>query len=74
MYVVIRYLETIDPESFWGWSYIKEEDLDYGDLIFDSETSDFYRNCFAKDIELNDNNYVEFYNKCYFLAKKFMMA
>lgn len=70
MYVVIMYLETIDPESFWRWSYIKEEDLEFGSLIFESETCDFYRNCFTKDVELNDNNYVEFYNKYYFLAKK----
>lgn len=27
MYVVIMYLETIDPESFWKWSYIKKRTL-----------------------------------------------
>lgn len=54
MYVMTRSLDKLDPESFWYWCYVKEEDVDPVSKIMDDE---FYQKCFNFDVRLNSTNF-----------------
>ena len=49
-----RSLDKLDPESFWYWCYVKEEDVDPVSKIMDDE---FYQKCFNFDVRLNSTNF-----------------
>lgn len=67
MYVMIHFLDNLDPESFWRWCYVREDDIDFANKIMDIEP---YENCFKSDVKLNLSNFLELYTEEYELAKK----
>lgn len=69
MYVMIQFLDILDPESFWCWSYVKEEDIDYAEKVL--KGADSYKKYFAKDMKLWPRDYLELYTEEYGYAKLF---
>lgn len=67
MYVMIRFLDNLDPESFWSWCYVKEEDIEFASKILDIE---YYEKCFNFDVRLNSTNFLELYTYEFELAKE----
>lgn len=67
MYKMIHFLDNQDPESFWRWCYVKEEDIDFARKI----GLDHYKKYFNKEPMLTKFNYCELYTKEFELAKKF---
>lgn len=67
MYKIIHFLDNQDPEGFWCWCYVKEEDIDFAKNI----GLDYYKDYFKKEPTLTKSNYSELYTKEYELAQKF---
>lgn len=67
MYKIIHFLDNVNPEDFWCWCYVKEEDIDFAKNI----GKDNYKEYFKKEPTLTKSNYVELYTKEYELAQKF---
>ena len=66
MYIMIHFLDNSDPESFWGWCYVKEDDIDFASKILNIKP---YKDCFKKPTKLYPNKYVELYTEEYNFAK-----
>ena len=67
MYTMIHFLDNLDPEGFWRWCYVKEEDIDFAKNI----GLDYYKNYFKKEPMLTKSNFSELYTKEYELAQEF---
>ena len=67
MYKMIYFLDNLDPEGFWRWCYVKEEDIDFAKNI----GLDYYKNYFKKEPMLTKSNFSELYTKEYELAQEF---
>ena len=67
MYKMIHFLDNLDPEGFWRWCYVKEEDIDFAKNI----GLDYYKNYFKKEPMLTKSNFSELYTKEYELAQEF---
>jgi len=66
MYVMIEFLETSDPESFWAWCYVKEDDIDFANKIINTTG---YEKCFNFDVRLYPRKFDELYTEEYRWAK-----
>lgn len=49
MYVMIVFGDNIDPRSHWSWCYVKEEDIDFANKLFDLSG---YKNLFDSNVRL----------------------
>ncbi len=67
MYVMIHFLDNLNPESFWRWCYVRENDIDLASKITDVES---YKKDFNFDVKLDSSNFLELYTDEYELAKK----
>lgn len=67
MYVMIRFLDVLTPESCWCWCYVREEDIDYAEKVL--EGANDYKKYFAKDVKLWPRDYLELYTEEYGYAK-----
>lgn len=67
MYVMIWFLDNLNPTAFWKWCYIKEEDIESADKHIDVE---IYNNYFLDTPILYKKDFIEIYNDDFYLAKK----
>ncbi len=70
MYVLIHFLDNVDPEEFWRWCYVKEEDIDLMSNI-DDELEEAYKRFFKDPVELYEEDFDELYTEEYYLQEKY---
>lgn len=70
MYVVIRFLDNLDPHRFWCWCYIKEDEIEFASTIFDDDS--YHNDLFPEDTNLTEKEYLELYDEDYDLYLKLM--
>lgn len=73
MYVVIRYLDNLDPFKFWRWCYIKEDEMDFASKVLgDISDTSYCKQLFPENIKLTSKDYLELYDEEYDLYVKLM--